>query len=252
MRLEAIETIVPEQRIDVADTIRDAGGGVDEIRLFQQLFEMQTLAAADPAKGMHGYLADLLDRIGPAPQELGPVALLHAHSLPARSGQRLADLGRLASHPALATLNGTWDVDQFNCAGMFYALAAAERMLRAGTVGSALIFGGDCLSDWPLAQRYVPTCTALGDGYALLRVSKRPGGLQLGDLDALFRGLCGRSGWPGRGNGPLQPRPYRHCAPNPCHGGTRPRSGSLFPHNINGLSWRLFLAYERAGTRPDP
>ncbi|MEZ5771197.1 MAG: hypothetical protein R3D61_06015 [Defluviimonas denitrificans] len=252
MRLEAIETIVPEQRIDVADTIRDAGGGVDEIRLFQQLFEMQTLAAADPAKGMHGYLADLLDRIGPAPQELGPVALLHAHSLPARSGQRLADLGRLASHPALATLNGTWDVDQFNCAGMFYALAAAERMLRAGTVGSALIFGGDCLSDWPLAQRYVPTCTALGDGYALLRVSKRPGGLQLGAISTRYF-----AGYAGGLDGPAEEMDRYNRAHIDIVRQTLAMAGhdpdrEPFPAQHQRAELAPFLAYERAGTRPDP
>lgn len=176
MRLEALETLIPDTRIPAAQIIAAAGGTPDEVQGFRQLFGMDSVAMADPAHGAMGYLADLLGRLTPFDASQGPVALFHAHSLPMRADQRLTTAPKVQA--ALSHLGADRveliEVDQFNCAGMFYAMASAERMLEAGQITEALIFAGDCLSDWPLAERYLPGCTLLGDGYALLRLSCAP------------------------------------------------------------------------------
>jgi 3-oxoacyl-[acyl-carrier-protein] synthase-3 len=240
MRLEAIETLIPEARIEVAQIIGEAGGLPDESRAFTGLFGMRSVAAADPAIGAAGYLMTLLDRLAIVPSLNGPKILIHAHSLPIVKG-RMPSLESLRKHPALTDLDDILDMDQFNCAGMFHAMEAAQYFLSSGMIAEALIFAGDCLSDWPLATRYIPSCTVLGDGYVLLRLTARSGGVQIGPIAT--RHYPGFEG--GIDGGAQQMDSY-----NRAHFGIiadilqaaahSAIDDSIFPHNINGLAWRLY------------
>ena len=240
MRLEAIETLVPEGRIEIARIIAEAGGLSEETRAFTGLFGMRSVAAADPKVGAAGYLMALLDRLDQPPAQDGAQMLFHAHSLPCAKG-RMPSLDQLRQHPALANLQDVVDMDQFNCAGMFHALEAAQLLLGNGMISEALIFAGDCLADWPLATRYIPSCTVLGDGYVLLRLSARAGGVQIGPIAT--RHYPGFEG--GIDGGAQQMDSY-----NRAHFGIiadilqavdHSASGdAIFPHNINGLAWRLY------------
>ncbi|WP_264212379.1 hypothetical protein [Leisingera thetidis] len=240
MRLEALETLIPEARAGTADIIRSAGGKAEEIKLFTALFGMHQVAVADPDTGVDGYLQTLLSRLPAAPVCSGAQILLHAHSLPMPHARRL-QLQPLRRHPVLRRLTAVCDIDQFNCAGMFHALQMAQRLLGAGAAGEVFVFAGDCLSDWPLAARYVPSCTVLGDGYALLRLTARDGGVQIGPVATRhFPGFEG-----GLDGGAAQMERYNRAhleiiSDSLARIGHDPQAAMLFPHNINGLAWRLY------------
>ncbi len=243
MRLEALETLIPDTRIPAAQIIAAAGGTPDEVQGFRQLFGMDSVAMADPAHGAMGYLADLLGRLTPFDPSQGPVALFHAHSLPMRADQRLTTAPKVQA--ALSHLGADRveliEVDQFNCAGMFYAMASAERMLEAGQITEALIFAGDCLSDWPLAERYLPGCTLLGDGYALLRLSLRPGGIQISRIATRnYPDYAGGLDGPAEEMARFNRAQLQIITEALDQTGHDARRDALFPHNINGLCWRLF------------
>lgn len=239
MRLDAIKALVPEARLEVREIIAAAGGNSDEIRIFTQLFGMQRVAAADPKIGVAGYLEQLLNQLSDSGPQ-GPQVLIHAHSLPLAPG-RLPDMESFSRHPILSQLVAVWDMDQFNCAGMFHAMQAAERLLAAGEVAEVLVFAGDCLADWPMAARYVPSCTVLGDGYAILRLSAAPGGVQIGPVSTcFFRGFEG-----GLDGGATQIEAYNRAHVSIIREalnlvGHLGADAMVFPHNINGLAWRMF------------
>lgn len=249
MRLEALETIIPEARIGVDEIIRSAGGSADDIRMFTALFGMHSVAAADPETGAEGYLRQLLNRMPSAPQADGAQVLLHTHSLPAARDRGL-DVQGLRHHPALSRLTAVGVIDQFNCAGMFHALQMARHLLSSGAAAEVYVFAGDCLADWPLATRYVPSCTVLGDGYALLRLSARGGGVQIGSI--FTRHFPGYEGGLDGGADQMERynRAHLQIIADSLDGiGHDSQSSMLFPHNINGLAWRLFCRQHNQDAR---
>lgn len=249
MRIEAIETLIPEARLDVEDILKAAKASSEEIHAFTSLFRMHTVAAAALSISTMGYFELLMERISPSPSLPGPKALFHAHSLPMHPGKTLTNAGELSKKfGSLAGLQDVFEVDQFNCASLFYAMAAADRMLSTGLIGEAVVFGGDCLSDWTLKDRYIPGSTVLGDGYVLLRLSAREGGLQIGPISTRLHagfasGLDGSADEMARFNRAHMDIINAALA----DADHNSRQGEIFPHNINGLCWRL---YSRTSRQP--
>src|SRR5262245_58166151 len=133
MRLEALVSQIPPGRLAVDAIIRDAGGEASESTSFRSLFGMETVAVASPATSVVDHLDMLLDRIGPAYAALRPDIFIYVHAQPTcRRGALLAAPELRAHHPILSRLRYVIEVDQHNCAGVFFALRSIEQLFMAG------------------------------------------------------------------------------------------------------------------------
>lgn len=244
MRLEALATHIPAGRLEVDAIIRDAGGDARESASFRGLFGMEAVAMDDDADGIVDHLDHLLGRLGPAIPAPQPDLFVYVHAQPARRDGGLPTVAALrARHPLLARLRHALEVDQHNCAGVLFALHSIERLFAAGFARSALIFAGDRFTDWRAGDRYVPGCTVLGDAFALMLVSDRPGGeLRFGPVAT----RCEPQFSAGLDADAEAMRAFhrdhldlidRTLAPT---GFAAAGETILFPHNINGLCWRLY------------
>lgn len=246
MRLDRLFARVPEGRIATKAVIAQAGGGADEIATFVKLFGMEAAATADPGRSVRDHLVEVLDGLGPLDPDDRPDALFHVHAQPIPARDRLPGLDALRrAHPSLSAVRFAFEMDQYNCAGVFWALAAARRMLSQRLIGRALIFAGDNLSQWPARLRYVPGCTLLGDAFAALLVSGEEGGLRIGAV-AARQDTCFPSG--------VDADAEELRAFNAAHLGlveaalaevAHVPGSRLLPHQINGLCWRLFCRRNR-------
>lgn len=241
MRLERLFAEVPPGRLSAASVIAEAGGGAEEISTFTRLFGMESVARADPERSLGEYLLRVVDGLGALDPDERPDALFHVHAQPNVARDRLPPLAALrAEHPSLSALRFVFDVDQYNCAGVFWALAAARRMLSQGLIERALVFAGDNLAQWPARLRYVPGSTLLGDAFAAMLVTDAPGGMRIGPI-ATRQDACFVSGVDA---GAEESRAF-----NAAHLGLVDAALAevghvcgrrLLPHQINGLCWRLF------------
>lgn len=246
MRLERLFTQVPDTRLSVRRVIEDAGGQADEIAMFTRLFEMEAASCADPERSTQAHLLDVVDGLGRLDVDDRPDVLFHVHAQPIPATSRLPGLATLRTlHPSLSQLRFVLEIDQYNCAGVFWALRAARRMLEQGVIARALIFAGDNLAAWPMRYRYVPGCTLLGDAFAAMLVSDARDGVQIGAIatrhDASFPS--------GLDAGPDEMRAF-----NAAHLGLAVDAldevghevgRRLLPHQINGLCWRLYCRKSR-------
>ena len=250
MRIEALETAIPETRMPVDAIIGDAGGNARDAEAFVGLFGMEEVAAAEKGAGAAGWLDRLAAQMAPAVCGMRQ-ALIHVHSLPVTGSVALPEAAVLARrHRAFAGLVHLFDIDQHNCAGLFYALAVARRMLEAAMIDEVFIFCGDSLAAWHPRHRYVPGCTLLGDGFALLRLTAAADGLQVGKVAtahhaAFAAGLAADEAGMRAFNAA-----HLDLIGDALAGiGHQPGDGTLYPHNINGLCWRLFA--RRTGVQAD-
>ncbi|WP_107758500.1 3-oxoacyl-ACP synthase [Dickeya sp. Secpp 1600] len=256
MRLTRFVTWVPEQRLNASEIIRAAGASASEARVFSQLFGFRQVAALGSdvslASVFHRLLSEL-QRQSPHPDRPADV-LIYAHGMPVQAAERqpwLAQLGR--EHPFIRDSAPCYELDQQNCATLFWALALAQRLLSQQRAKRVAIIAGDTFAAYPVQERYVPGCSLAGDAFAALLLEAEPDGLQLESVFMTQRaefheGLYGSAealkafylAHDYMVNTALQGAVSRQSD-------AERRQLYLLPHNVNRLSW---LNYSRRHQHP--
>jgi 3-oxoacyl-[acyl-carrier-protein] synthase-3 len=253
MRLAALACHIPEHRIEAEAIITSAGGRRADARVFSKLFGIERVAASEPGEPP-------AERFRPALQCLGrfyqgkPIdTVFYVHGLPtqyAPGRSPVMDLCR--SHDRLlGSVRLCYEVDQHNCAGLFWALQMARQLLEAGLADCVAIVAGDCLADFSLSRRYVPGCTLIGDAFAAVVVDAGEGGVQIGEIALSHRpefafGLHGSEAEM-RGFNQAHDQMVKDALDRVgFHWDSKEK---LLPHNVNKLIWLPFC--RRQGINQD-
>lgn len=244
MRLAALTCHVPERRIDAEEIITSAGGRSADAKVFTKLFGIETVAASEPGQPMAERFAPALRRLAQREAPTPIDTLIYVHGLPTQyaPGQGpLTELRRL-HRDMFASVRLCYEVDQNNCAGLFWALQMASQLLAAHLAHCVAIVAGDCLANFQLAHRYVPGCTLIGDAYAALLVDAEAGGLQIGNITLRHRsefafGLYGSDSDMRRFN---QAHDEMVTEALDAVGYPWKSEENLLPHNVNKLIWLQF------------
>ncbi|WP_320203669.1 hypothetical protein [Agrobacterium rosae] len=242
MRLAAIASEIPTDRIDAEDIVRAAGGTIPEARVFKQLFGIEQVSASADNKSVVGSFERILDQLEADHFDLEPDAVIYVHGLPLQYRKGGSPVTELAPHPLLAKVRLRYEVDQYNCSGMFWALEMANNLLRSQTARSIVILAGDGHANLSLAERYVPGCTLMGEAYCGLIVDGEAGGWQFQPMVLHLRPEFhfGRAGTSQQ----MSQFFFEHNAMVSAvlkqtgfdWSGTAP----LLPHNVNRLVWKQF------------
>jgi 3-oxoacyl-[acyl-carrier-protein] synthase-3 len=243
MRLAALACYVPEQRIDAEKIICSAGGGRGEARIFTKLFGIEQIAAADPDDSLEEWFSPTLHRIAGSAQVQSADTLIYVHGVPIQHESTRSLLRALCqSHNLLANVRLVYEIDQNNCAGLFWGIQMARNLLSADLARCVAILAGDSLSKLPLSHRYVPGCTLIGDAFATFLLDKHSGGLQIGEIVLTHRsefafGLYGSELEMGRFY-----RAHDEMVSAALDAVGYPLNGNeeLLPHNVNKLIWMQF------------
>jgi 3-oxoacyl-[acyl-carrier-protein] synthase-3 len=249
MRLAALACHVPEGRIDAEAIITSAGGRRADARVFTKLFGLERVAVAEPGEPPHERFAPVLRglarSIGTTPID----TLIYVHGLPTQYGLGKSPVAELcASHlPLFSSLRLRFEVDQNNCAGMFWALEMARVLLATEFAQCIAIIAGDCLADFSLAHRYVPGCTLIGDAFAGLLLDAGQGGMQIAEIVLRHRaefagGLYGTKTEIRHFN-----EAHDQMVTDALDAVDFPWNGKerLLPHNVNKLIWLNYCRKQR-------
>ena len=217
---------LPAQRIAAADIIHEAGETPMQGRIFSKLTGFEAVAAYESPRAVAAAWGSLLDQLAVQPS---PDAVIHVHGLPVPT--------TLPLHPWM-TGAAQYEIDQFNCASLFWGLDLAERLLRRKQARQVLLLVGDEMSAWPLVHRYLPGCSLMGDACVALLLDDEPGGLRL-----LPPGLARRN----QHHHGLYGLPEERQAFYQAHDemvqslladlDCQSHDITLLPHNINSISW---------------
>ncbi|ANE75574.1 3-oxoacyl-ACP synthase III [Dickeya solani] len=252
MRLTRFVTWVPEQRLNASDIILAAGASASEARVFSQLFGFRQVAALDsnvPLASVFHRLLSELQRQSPHPERPADV-LIYAHGMPVQAAERepwLTQLGR--EHPFIRDHAPCYELDQQNCATLFWALALAQRLLSQQRAKRVAIIAGDTLSAFAIQERYFPGCTIVGDAFAALLLENQPSGFQIGPVytgqrPEFHEGIHGsehvKKAFYQAHDELISDALQNTKSGNPTH-------LHLLPHNVNRLSW---LNYSRRHQHP--
>ena len=250
MRIERIVSHIPDGRASTRDIIADAGGDPLEARYFEKMYQMQSVAIADPKLQVLDYFDLLLDQLGPTDADILPDTFIYVHAQPVADAKSMPSRAVLRTRPWMAGLGQQFELDQYNCASAFYAITLARRLIDSGQARNVMIFGGDSLVDWPLRYRYLPAVTLLGDAFFSMILSGRSGGLQILETSTTHYGDF--DGGIDADAVEMQAFNVRHsemvqnALTSVAHGPNEGRD--ILPHNINGLAWKMF-AHENKGLK---
>ncbi|ATF18575.1 hypothetical protein [Phaeobacter gallaeciensis] len=249
MRLTALTTHIPEERIAAEQIIRDAGGSPSEARVFERLFGLGQVSSCAKSETRYDQFAriieDLQAQSGDIPR---PDTLIHVRGLPMRDCAPGAVAPRLRRDFAfLSHVRQKFDLDQTNCAGLIWALELARTLMKAGQARVVAVLAGDGHDRLRLADRYVPGSTLMGDafcGLILVPDADAPAdtGLRVGRISLTchprfafgYKGSSAQMGSFFAAHGQIVSRTLRDL-------GFDWTSGSpLLPHNVNRLAWQSF------------
>lgn len=240
MRLASFSKFVPETRVGVEACAVAAGAHPAEAKAFARLFGFESTACTDPDMSLSAAFLKALD--GLEPGRTLPDTLIYVHGNPVQYPEGANPAERLAEvHPLLAGVETVLEMDQQNCSTLFWALDAAQKMIDADA-RAVVILAGDSLHEMPLAERYAPGVTAIGDAYCALLLDGAPGGTRIDNiwLETRSEHYSGRFG-----------DAEQTAAFNADHGALvdaildgigfdRAGQTPILPHNVNRLSWRMY------------
>jgi 3-oxoacyl-[acyl-carrier-protein] synthase-3 len=242
MRLAAISAHIPQGRIDAEDIVRSAGGSLSEARVFKQLFGIEEVASSIADTSLSSKFEIILDKL--AEEHVGPEpeAIIYVHGLPLQYQQGQSPVARLSAHPLLTRLRSRYEVDQYNCCGIFWALELANTLLHGRLAQAVLILAGDSHANLPLAERYVPGCTLMGEAYCGLIVDGELGGWRFQPIVLNIRPEFhhGRSGTTQQTSAFFEAHNMMVKSTLDEIGFDWSGSAPLLPHNVNKLVWRQF------------
>lgn len=252
MRLSALATHIPSDRIETEAIVKAANGSLAEARVFRRMFGMDSVAATPVKEGLVDQFHRIVDDLSDAHGTSLPDALIYVRGQPLQycpNGSPAQTLSQ--SHPFLSEVQRHYEVDQHNCSGLFWAIDMARSLLDAQMARCVAVIGGDCHINLPLANRYVPGCTLMGDSFCGMVLDHQPGSMQLSQttLKTHTEFSFGRSGtlsdmgafFAAHGNivkSALDHAGFDWNADTP-----------LLPHNVNKLAWQSFS--RETGLAPD-
>jgi 3-oxoacyl-[acyl-carrier-protein] synthase-3 len=253
MRLAGLACHVPQKRVDAGTIITAAGGRSADAKVFTKLFGTECVAVAEPAQTPAVRFAPVIHGLERSVGKMPIDTLIYVHGLPTQYGPGRSPLTELVRlHPSLfVSVRLSYEVDQNNCAGLFWALQMARQLLDTRLADCVAIVAGDCLADFHLSHRYVPGCTLIGDAFVALLLDSDTGGVQIGKLVLRHRpefpsGLYGRVSEVRRFN---QAHDQMVLEALDAVGFPRDGEEKLLPHNVNRLIWLQFCRGQ--GIKPD-
>lgn len=244
MRLHALTTYIPPEKLGAEEIILAAGGSKNEARAFTRMFGINQVAALPAQADILQKYLEMADELESQCDSQKPDTLIHVHGqpiFPYGSETLLELLPRL--HSFFSDLKRVYELDQYNCAGLFWALDMARGLLSSDIGAQVIaIFGGDSHIGLPMAKRYVPGCSLLGDAFCAMVVDQKSGGCQLDQLNLQIYPEF----YPGRSASQTEMGAFFRY-----HNtmvltaleqiGFRPdHTEAIFPHNVNRLSWIQF------------
>ncbi|NKI73720.1 3-oxoacyl-ACP synthase [Dickeya sp. CFBP 2040] len=247
MNLVSLKTYVPKTRIPLDTLVESRGGKSSEAKIFRQLFgfnHASSLAEDESAQTC------FLQLLGQACASLidGPKidAVILVQGLPARSPRQHVDLDVLrASCEAISDQALLFNLNQQNCATLFWGLKLADRLLSRGEVKRVALLAGDTLADFALSERYVPGCTLIGDAFACAILDAGWGECTISDIHCCHRPEF----WPGLDGTQDDIRKFYRAhdelagmALNLYTADLREQAW-LLPHNINKLAWQTWARH---------
>lgn len=242
MRLNALASYVPEPRIDAAEIVRAAGYSPMEARVFSRIFGINSVAVSPFGQNLFESLSILLDRLQSKHAGALPEAVIYTHGIPVQYAASAGLSQHLRRHPFLRETKYVYEVDQHNCAGLFWAFDIAGRLLAAGVSQTVAILAGDSNAALPLADRYIPGVTMLGDAFAGLTVDPAADGIQIANPS-----LSCHLGYAfGQYGSPDEMRAFNNAHTGFVRGVLDAvgfpweRGEMVLPHNINRLVWDQF------------
>lgn len=176
MRLATISAHVPEGRIEAEEIVRSAGGSRSQALVFSRLFGISQVSTSADCMSLNDTFEAVLESLLRKHDGLAPDAAIYVHALPLQYPEGRSPLGELCDHPLLTEVRARYEVDQYNCGGMFWALEMARSLLRSGLSRCVVLLAGDGHRGLPLSERYVPGCTLMGEAFYGLIVDNEPGG----------------------------------------------------------------------------
>jgi 3-oxoacyl-[acyl-carrier-protein] synthase III len=183
MRIASLASHIPAMRVPATDIICATGAPAIEARVFSRVFGIDTVAASAPGSDIADAFALVLDRLQRRHTGILPDALIYTHSIPVQYSGDASPIVRLRhEHPFLRKVRNTFEIDQYNCAGLFWSLDLAAKLLAGGLADSVAILAGDDQSALPMTERYIPGCTLLGDAFVGLMVDRGEEGIRVLDL----------------------------------------------------------------------
>ena len=241
MRLAALATHIPAGRIEIGDIVTAAGGNRAEAQVFRRLFGIEQVAAVPEGETLPDQLSRIVEGLSRHHSGEAPDAVIHVHGQPFQAAQSPLPALR-HRHPFLRGLRRAYEVDQHNCSGFFWALDLARTLLQGGLARSVLLLGGDSHIGLPMADRYVPGCTMMGDAFCGMLVDLQPGGHRLGPVTLhthpeFARGRVGTTAEMGAffaAHGQMVAHALEAA------GFDWPGNTLLLAHNVNRLAWEMF------------
>ncbi|WP_293577455.1 hypothetical protein [Phaeobacter sp.] len=243
MRLACLASHVPAARIGAEEIIRAAGGSPAEARVFERMFGLEQVAAVPQGQTLAQQFDHVLRALTAQYRGALPDVLIYVHGQPFQYAAGQSPVEALcANQPLLSGITRRYEVDQYNCGGLFWALDLARTLLRTGLARAVLVLGGDSHIGLPLGDRYVPGCTLMGDAFCGLILDQAPGGLRVGDValcthPRFARGRAGTSAEMGdffAAHGGIV------CQALSRIGFDWDSACALLPHNVNRLAWQMF------------
>jgi len=243
MRLASLVSHVPSARLGAEEIIREAGGSPAEARVFERMFGLDRVAAVPPGETLEAQFDLVVRKLAARHRGPLPDALIYAHGQPLQYAVGRSPVHHLcAGQPLLAEIERRYEVDQYNCGGLFWALDMARTLLVTGLARAVVVLGGDSHIGLPPGDRYVPGCTLMGDAFCGMIVDRANGGLQLGEIAMCTHPQFAR----GRAGTATEMGAFFAA-----HAGIVQQSLSrigfdwagdcpLLPHNVNRLAWQMF------------
>ncbi|MEP4199233.1 MAG: 3-oxoacyl-[acyl-carrier-protein] synthase III C-terminal domain-containing protein [Aliishimia sp.] len=252
MRLSTLAVHIPTARISTEDIVLAASGSLAQARVFQRMFGIDHVAAIPSGETLEQQFVEILSQLQTDHTGALPDTLLYVRGKPLQYAQGCSPIETLSgTHPFLRDVTRQYEVDQYNCAGLFWALDLAETLLVSGQSRRVVLLAGDGHEGFSPAARYVPGCTLMGDAFCGLIVDLEPKGIQLASMTLRTHPKFpqGRSGTVAEMGAFFNAHSDFITEVLQAAGFDWQGQQTLLPHNVNQLAWQDF--YRQSGVSPE-
>ncbi len=240
MRLLDHALYIPQERCSIREAMLQNGQSLYEAKAFSRLFGFEKVARLIN-RDLNRAFAEVLDRLHPDDGK-GPDSVIYCHGNPVQYDGDCSPVDELLqTHPVLADVTQSFEVDQHTCASLFWALELARGLLREGS-RRVLVLAGDSVEGMPLTERHAHGVTAVGDAFAGLLLDDADTGIQIGDIYLDMRAEFHHGRTASAEQVTLFNAHHTELVQQILDNiGLRiSRPTAIVPHNVNRLSWQKF------------
>lgn len=238
MNIESISYYLPLQRISTKSVFADCGQSSNDARIFAKLFGIEQIAVASPKSYLRsvGFMVSKLKFKNRPPDTL---VFAHGFRVSVCTSRILSTIRAIC--PELNEIQHVYEIDSYNCVGVFRALQIARDLINHKKSSAVLIVAGDDLPDYPIRKRLIRGSTIMADGLVALIVDNEETGVTVRD--------CYVSGSKEYLGDMLDPERLRRLYSNHAElvtsalnsvGFAWDSDERIIPHNINTLAWQTF------------